>query len=263
MSATMPSGHYIPGNSLIHRLNPGVKMGCLFLLMAGVISASGITGYALVIVALVLIIWISQLPLGAVFASMVRLKYFFIFIFLLNALFYGEGDPLWGWGIFTITLEGPLQGARVVFNVLCIMTLANVLTGTTPPMDMTAGLTSIMKPLKIFRLPVEDIAMIISVALRFIPSFLEEVDLIRKAQTARGAKFESKKLRDRASSFMPLVVPIFLSAFRRADELALAMEARGYRNARNRTRRARVRLKRIDLAALTGSLAIVIFQILF
>ena len=123
-----------------------------------------------------------------------------------------------------------------------ILVLSNVLTCTTPPLEITGAIQTLLSPLRLVRLPVEDIAMILSVAVQFIPTLLEETDTIRKAQIARGARFESRRLHERAQAMLPLIVPIFLSAFKRADELAMAMEARGYRGARGRTRKKSVPL---------------------
>ena len=256
----MPAGQYIPGGSVIHRLDAGVKIACLFILMAALVMCSTVYGYLVVLGMLAVIAGLSKLPPAAVLSSIGRLRIFFILIFLMNALFYSAEGPLLSWGIISITQEGIKQGARVVFNVLCIMILANVLLGTTAPMDMTSGLGSLLKPLGLLRIPVEDVAMIIGIAIRFIPALLEEALMIKKAQTARGARFESKKLREKALSFLPLLIPVFVSAFRRADELSLAMEARGYRSAGNRTGRARAALKRCDFAALGFCIFICILQ---
>ena len=253
-----PTGHYIPGDSLIHRLDARVKVASLFLLMAAVIAVSSVYGYAIVLVVLAVIVWLSKLPPAAALASIVRLRRFFLVIFLMNALFYSSDQPLFSLGIITLTTEGIRQGLRVVFNVIYIMILTNVLNGATAPMDITMGIASLMKPLALIRVPVNDVAMIISIAIRFIPTLQEEAGMIRKAQTARGAKFESKKLKEKALSFLPLLIPVFLSAFRRADELSIAMEARGYRNARNRTRKVNPPLKRLDYAAL-GCCILILF----
>src|SRR5690606_9712290 len=137
------------------------------------------------------------------------------------------------WGIVQLSRGGMEQGFRVVGNVVLILVLGNLLTMTTLPTQVTAALASLIKPLKFIGVPTEEVAMILSIAIQFIPTLMEETELIKMAQIARGARFESRKLPERAASFIPLVVPVFISAFRRAEELALAMEARGYRNAQN------------------------------
>ena len=148
----------------------------------------------------------------------------------------------------------------MVSNLLLILILGNLLAMTTLPTQVTTALGGLIKPLKFIGVPTEDVAMIISIALQFIPTFLEETELIKMAQIARGARFESKKLLERAASFIPLVVPVFIAAFRRADELALAMEARGYRNARNRTGREKEPLAPGDYWALTACALLCLVQ---
>ena len=189
-----------------------------------------------------------------------RLWVFFIVIFLMNALFFSAENPRFSWWIVSLSDEGMRQGARVMLNVCFIMVLGNVLTSTTTPIDMTAALSSLLKPLRLLRVPVEDVAMIICVAIQFVPTLLEEADLIKKAQTARGARFESSKLTERALSYLPLLIPIFLSAFRRADELSTAMEARGYRNAKNRTKRATKPFRNLDYTAIASCAVVFIMQ---
>lgn len=222
------------------------KLLCLLILIAAVASASSFWGYALIFAFTVSTAVISKLPLKTVTAPVYRMTTFFLLIFLMNAFFYKSEAVAWTWWIFNLSEEGICQGLRVVIRIALIVVLGNILTMTTTPMDMTTALESLVKPLKLFRVPTEDIAMIISAAIQFIPVLMEESDMIRMAQTARGARFESKKLSERAASLLPLVIPIFISAFRRADELSLAMEARGYRGARNRTKRKRDPLRLRD-----------------
>ena len=257
----MPTGQYIPGNSILHRLDARAKILCMFILLAAIIVASTIWGYALVILITAGIGFASELPVQAVFGTLRRLWLFFIIIFIMNTVFFDGEKSAWSWWIFNLSAAGAAQGATVVFRLALLLLLSNCLTSTTAPMDATNALESLMKPLGLIRVPVEDIAMIISVAIQFIPTLIEETDMIRKAQIARGARFESKKLKEKAASVMPLVIPVFISAFRRADELSTAMEARGYRNAKNRTKRKRVPMKVIDYTALAGSALVCAVQI--
>ena len=259
----MLAGQYISGDSLLHKLAAGVKVVCLCMLAIAVVVTSTIHGYAIMLICLGMIVWLSRLSPGSVLAPIARMRFFFVIIFLMNALFYSTDQPLLAWGIISITQTGITQGATVVFNVVYIMALANVLTCTTTPIDLTTGLAALLEPLRFLRVPVEDVAMIIGIAVRFVPTLLEEADMIKKAQTARGAKFESKKFRERASSFLQLLIPVFLAAFRRADELSIAMEARGYRNAKNRTKKAASSLKSRDLAVLGGCISICLIQVCF
>ena len=257
---TLPVGQYIPGRSFLHQLDARAKLPCLFLLMATVIGASSPWGYALVLAVLALLVLVSRLPLRAAVAPLRGLFWFLLVVFLMNALFFGGEEVLASWWIFRLSQEGIRQGFRVVSNLLLILILGNLLAMTTMPTQVTTALASLIKPLKFIGVPTEDVAMIISIALQFIPTFLEETELIRMAQIARGARFESKKLLERAASFIPLVVPVFIAAFRRADELALAMEARGYRNARNRTGREKEPLAPRDYWALTACACLCLVQ---
>ncbi len=257
----LPTGQYIYGESPIHRLDARAKLLSFIVLIAAVVLASSFAGYAALLCFTAALLWISRLPLGTALGAIRRLWLFFLIIFLMNAFFFDAESTIFSWWIFRFSSAGVIQGANVVLRVALLMVLSSVLTCTTAPMDMTSALQSLMKPLKIIKVPVEDVAMIISVAIQFIPTLLEETDMIKKAQTARGARFESKKLRHKAESVIPMVIPIFVSAFRRADELSTAMEARGYRGAKNRTKRKKDPLKAWDLAALLISAAICIVEL--
>ena len=259
---SLPTGQYLPGHSFLHQLDARVKILGLFLLMAAVIGASSVQGYVLVLMVVAICIQLSRLPLRCVFASVRRVCWFLLVIWLMNALFFAAEDALFSWGIFQLSRGGMRQGFRVVSNVVLILLLGNLLTMTTLPTQVTTALASLIKPLKFIGVPTEEVAMIISVAIQFIPTLMEEAELIKMAQIARGARFESKKLAERAASFLPLVVPIFISAFRRAEELALAMEARGYRNAKNRTKRKKEPLERHDYGALAVCALICLVQFL-
>lgn len=256
------SGKYIPGASVVHRLDAAVKLICFFMLLAGIIVTDSAFGYIFTLCITAGVILVSRLPLKNVLGSIMRLWSFFLVIFLMNALFFADENALASWWIFSLSIKGIMQGLNVVIHVVAVIILANVLTLSTPPMDMTDGLNRLMRPLKIMRLPTEEFAMIISVAIQFIPRLFEETDMIKKAQIARGARFESKKITERALSFAPLLIPVFTSAFRRADELSMAMEARGYRNARQRTARAHRKINACDFASAAVCAAALCVQIL-
>ncbi|MBA2132953.1 energy-coupling factor transporter transmembrane component T family protein [Capillibacterium thermochitinicola] len=259
---TLPAGQYLPGHSFLHRLDARAKMLCLFFLIAAVIGASSLWGYALVVAVIAILILFSGLPLRYAVAPARSMYLFLLVIWLMNAFFFDGEDALVSWGIFQLSRGGMGQGFRVVSNVVLVLILGNLLTMTTLPTQVTTALASLIKPLALVGVPTEEVAMIISVAFQFIPTLLEESELIKMAQIARGARFESKKLSERAASFLPLVVPIFISAFRRAEELALAMEARGYRNAKNRTQRQKEPLVLADYGALVVCALICLVQFL-
>ncbi len=248
---SLPAGQYLPGDSFLHRLDARAKIICLFLLLAAVIGASSLVGYILMMVLIATLIPFSGVPLRSAVAPVRRIGWFLLVIWLMNALFFAGEGILASWWIFQLSRAGMRQGFRVVGNVVLILLLGNLLTVTTLPTQVTSALESLIKPFKLLGVPTEEVAMIISVAIQFIPVLMEETELIKMAQIARGARFESKKLSERAASFLPLIVPIFIAAFRRAEELALAMEARGYRNAKNRTKRKKEPLALCDYGALT------------
>ena len=236
MSLNM-TGQYAPADSPLHRLDARAKFFGFLLLTAATILADTVFGYALIVAVTLLLALSCGLPLKTAFAPVRRLWSVFVVIFIMNAFFFTTENAFWHWWIITLSKAGMVQGFSVVFRILIILVLSSILTLTTPPMEITGAIQTLLKPLKLVRIPADDIAMIISVAIQFIPTLLQETDTIKKAQIARGARFESKKLRERAAAFLPLLVPIFLSAFKRADELAMAMEARGYRGAKGRTGR--------------------------
>jgi len=225
----LPTGMYQPGYSAIHSINAAVKIVCLMLLAAAIVATDTIPGYLAAITATAAIVYLAQVSAETALASVRRLTWFFVLIFLMNTCFYGADDPWVSWWIFKPSLQGLVQGANIILRVVLILALSNILTTTTAPLRLTDGMERLLSPLRIVRIPTEQIAMIISVAIQFVPTIFEETDMIRKAQTARGARFDSRSYFEKAKAVMPLVIPIFLAAFKRADELSLAMEARGYR----------------------------------
>ena len=252
------TGQFTPGTSILHRLDARAKFFGFLILIVATVCTDAWLGYALLLAVTAAIVAVCGLPLRPALASVAPvficnfplffrrfhslLKAFFLLIFVMNALFFATDDAIWHWWILTLSVPGIVQGAQVTMRLALILVMSNVLTCTTPPLEITGAIQTLLSPLRLVRLPVEDIAMILSVAVQFIPTLLEETDTIRKAQIARGARFESRRLHERAQAMLPLIVPIFLSAFKRADELAMAMEARGYRGARGRTRKKSVPL---------------------
>lgn len=252
----MPTGAYVAMDAPLHGLDARAKLLCFLLLVAGIVASSTVPAYAVMISVIVAIALLSKLPFSVVVSPAIRLWRFGLIIFLMNALFYvgDTGEP----EVFRLSLKaaGMAQGARVVGNMMLIMVLSNMLTASTRPMDITSAIGSLLSPLAALRIPVGEVSMILGIAMQFIPTLLEETDMIRKAQIARGARFDSRNLVQRAQSYLALLVPIFIAAFRRADELSCAMEARGYRNASLRTKQARVPLGGMDVASLALCCAI-------
>lgn len=252
---------YIPGASALHRLDGRAKFFGFLLMSAATVLSDSAVGYAVTIGASLIFIYLSGIRFDVAVSSVRRLISFFVFIFLLNALFYESEEPIASWWVFTISVDGVIQGANILLRIVIILALSNLLVLTTPPMEIMGSIEALLSPLRFIRVPVEQAAMILSIAVQFIPTLLEEAETIKKAQIARGARFESKKLLERAKSMLPLLVPVFLSAFKRADELSMAMEARGYRDARHRTKKERLPMRGADWLAILLCAAICALEI--
>jgi len=224
----LPTGMFIHGNSIIHKLDPRIKLLAFIISTIAIICADSILGFAVLSAAVIIIVLLSQISFKIIIYPIKRLIFFFAIILLMNICFFSPDNPWVALWIFTPSYEGLTQGLTVVFRVCLILIINNTMTATTAPMELTEALKAFISPLRFIGMPSNQIALIISVAIQFIPTLFEETDMIRKAQLARGARFDSKKLTEKAKAIIPLAVPIFIAAFRRADELSLAMEARGY-----------------------------------
>lgn len=225
----LPNGMYIAGNSVVHKLDATVKMLLFIILIAAVIATDSLFGYLVLFLFTAAVVLISKIGIKAAIGNVLRLYWFFITIFLMNLCFFKAENAWVSFWIFNPSYDGLMQGIKVVARVIVFMIFSNIINTATPPVEVTSSIENMISPLKMFKVPVSQIALILSVSIQFIPILFEEADMIKKAQLARGAQFESKRLIDKAKAVIPMVVPIFVSAFRRADELSLAMEARGYR----------------------------------
>ena len=242
-------GQFFPGNSVIHRLDPRTKLVMLVVYIVALFTAAGWIGYALSFVFLAACIAISRIPLKSIVRGMKPMVIILIFTGLLN-LFMTQGDTVLAkFWIITITLEGVSRAAQMVIRILMLVTGTFLLTYTTSPISLTDGLESLLSPLKKIKVPVHELAMMMCIALRFIPTLIEETDKIMSAQKARGADFETGNLMQRVKALVPILIPLFISAFRRADELATAMECRCYHGGEGRTKMKLLRYKRIDFGA--------------
>ena len=255
------SGIYLPGNSIIHRLDARVKLFSFFTLVIAALFANSWAGYLVMAAISLLLVFLSRLEVGQVIGSLGRMKWFLMVIFMMNMLFYSPENAWSSWWVFTPSHAGLLQAVNIVFRVCIVVILGNILNNSTPPVELTRAMETLLYPLSYLYIPTAQIAMIISVAVQFIPTLMMESEQIRKAQIARGARFESKKLTEKAAAIGPLVVPIIVSAFRRADELALAMEARGYQCRQRKPLKKPTKLTRADAIAVAVSLVICLSQL--
>ena len=228
-------GQYYQTDSVIHRLDPRVKLVATICFIISLFVVDNWVGYVLAGVFLVLVIALSKVPPSFMVRGMKSIVFLLIMAVVCN-LFLTAGEPLVTIWKLTITKEGVIQAGKMAVRLVFLITGSSVMTLTTTPNQLTDGLEKLLKPLNVIRVPVHEIAMMMSIALRFIPILIEETDKIMKAQIARGADFESGNLIQKAKNMVPLLVPLFVSAFRRANDLATAMEARCYRGGENRTK---------------------------
>ena len=242
-------GQYFPGNSIVHRLDPRTKLVILVLYIIALFVASGWPAYLVVFSFLAFVIAISQIPLKSIVNGMKPLVMILIFTGILNVFFTtGEKLVIKFWFI-SIYWEGIIRALFMVARILMLIAGTFLLTYTTSPIALTDGLESLLNPLKKIHVPVHELAMMMCIALRFIPTLIEETDKIMAAQKARGADFEDGNLLQRVKALVPILVPLFISAFRRADELATAMECRCYQGGDGRTKMKLLRYKLRDFKA--------------
>ena len=242
-------GQYFPGSTVVHRLDPRTKLLMVVLYIVALILAKWWVSYGLMLAFLVTAVVLSRIRPKALFRGLKPLLIIIIFTALIN-LFYSDGQVLVQFWIFRITREGILQAVFLVLRIMMLVMGTFLLTYTTSPIALTDGLESLLSPLKKIRFPVHELAMMMSIALRFIPTLIEETDKIISAQKARGADFETGNLFRRAKALVPILVPLFVSAFRRADELATAMECRCYHGGEGRTKMKQLHYRLRDVVTL-------------
>ncbi len=247
-------GQYFPGKSLIHRLDPRCKLIFLVLFIVAIFLAVNWVSYGLMLLLLAGSIWVSGVPVRAFVKGMKPLLFILIFTAGLN-LFFTQGEKLlvdvW---VIQIYAEGILRAVFMLLRILMLVMATFLLTYTTSPIALTDGLEGLLSPLKVIKVPVHELSMMMCIALRFIPTLIEETDKIMSAQKARGADFETGSLMRRVKALVPILVPLFISAFRRADELATAMECRCYQGGDGRSKMKLLRFARRDFYAfLTGA----------
>ena len=255
-------GQYFPGNTVIHRLDPRTKLLFTVLYIVALFSAKGGVTYAVLFAVLCASIAVSRIHPRNILRGMKPILVIIVLTAVLN-IFYTPGDPIWQWKFLKITVEGLWAAFFMVLRISFLITCTFLLTYTTSPIMLTDGLERLLGPLKKLRVPVHELSMMMSIALRFIPTLIEETDKIMSAQKARGADFDTGNLFQKAKALVPLLVPLFISAFRRADELATAMECRCYHGGEGRTRLRQLRFQGSDIAALILGAALVALVLIF
>ena len=228
-------GQHYPAKSVIHKLDARVKLVATFIFMISLFIINKFWTYLIVVASLMAIIKLSKIPAKYILKGLKPLKWIIIFTFFIN-IFFIPGDVVWSFGFIKITQQGISQSIFMALRLIFLVVGTSLLTLTTSPIELTDGIEKLLNPFRKVGLPVHELAMMMTIALRFIPTLLDETDKIMKAQMSRGADFESNNIINRAKNLVPLLIPLFISAFRRADELAMAMEARCYRGGYNRTK---------------------------
>lgn len=249
-------GQYFPGNSIIHRLDPRTELLFLVVYIAALFVAASWISYGLMLSFLIFVIAVSKIPVKSILRGMKPLVFILAFTAILNIFFTGGKTVLVEfWGL-SITKEGIIRAVFMISRIMMLITGTFLLTYTTSPIALTDGLESLLGPLKKIHLPVHELSMMMCIALRFIPTLIEETDKIMSAQKARGADFETGNIFKRVRALVPILVPLFISAFRRADELATAMECRCYQGGKGRTKMKLLRYHRADLLAFLTAIAL-------
>ena len=255
-------GRYVPTNSVVHKMDPRAKLLLVFFFVCVVFLANNFWTYAVLGLFTIGIIVLSKIPFRFLLGGLKPIFFLIIFTFILQILFTREGVVLYKLGWLEIYKGGLIQGIYISLRFTLLILVTSLLTLTTSPISITDGMEELLNPLKKWKVPVHELALMMSISLRFIPTLMEETDKIMKAQMARGIDFSSGPIKDRIKAVVPLLVPLFVSSFKRAEELATAMEARGYRGGEGRTKYRQLSwgtadsLLMVSLVILTGLLVL-------
>ncbi len=259
----IPIGQFVPGHSFVHRLDPRSKLLFIIFFITLVFMAKEVSTNALIICFTFLSVFISKISFSYMLKSVKPVLWIILLTVMIHIFMTKGGQILFVWHWIEIQEEGVRQALLITIRLILLMMMASLLTLTTSPIDLTDGIERLFQPITRFGFPAHELAMMMSIALRFIPTLIEETDKIMKAQISRGADFEEGNVVKRVKNMVPLLIPLFVSAFRRAEELALAMEARGYRGGVGRTKLRELSWTRVDIVLLgTAILLVILFFIL-
>jgi energy-coupling factor transport system permease protein len=236
MMDKMIFGRYVPAESIIHRMDPRSKLIIIFLFVCIVFIANNAVTYGILVIYTFLMIFLSKVPIRFILIGLMPVLWLVAFTLIIHLFLTKQGDLIIDWGWIKIYEEGIRQGILISMRFFLLILTTSLLTLTTSPIEITDGIEYLLGPLKKVKFPVHELALMMSISLRFIPTLMQETDIIMKAQTARGVEFSSGPIKDRVKAIIPLLIPLFISAFKRAEELAVAMEARGYRGGEGRTK---------------------------
>lgn len=248
-------GQHFPGNSIVHRLDPRMKIILVILYIVAIFMLNTLTALLIPVVYAVVGYALSKIPIKVALKGLKPMIPVIIFASLFN-IFFISGEVIFQWQFVQITKEGLLFAAIMVTRIICLIVGTSLLTYTTSPIELTDAIEGLLRPLEKIKAPIHELAMMMSIALRFIPTLIEETQKIISAQKARGADFESGSLFDRIRALIPILIPLFVSSFRRAMDLALAMECRCYHGGKGRTKLKQLKYGRLDLMMLLFTLFI-------
>ncbi|MDX8047341.1 energy-coupling factor transporter transmembrane component T [Gracilibacillus sp. S3-1-1] len=258
MKSFMIIGQFVPGNSLIHRLDPRTKLLIIFTFVIIVFFANNSFSYGWLTLFALILVFLTKLPIAYVIKGITPVWFLIIFTFILHLIITKDGAVLIEIGAFKIYEGGVVQGFIISLRFFLLIMVTSLLTLTTAPMEITDAIEELLAPLKKIRVPVHELALMMSISLRFIPTLLDETEKISKAQASRGVDLRTGSFKDRIYAIVPLLVPLFISAFKRAEELAMAMEARGYHGSEGRTKLRQLQFSRIDYTSMVVYLIIMV-----
>lgn len=240
-------GQYIPGNSFVHRLDPRTKITIIFIFVIIVFFANNFLSYAVLTAFALVSMLTTKIPVRYVLKGLMPVWFLIVFTFLLHIIVTKEGTVVLEIINFKIYSKGLIQGIAISMRFFLLILVTSLLTLTTTPMEITDAIEDMLQPLKKVKFPVHELALMMSISLRFIPTLMQETDKISKAQASRGVDFRTGSIKERIKAIVPLLIPLFVSAFKRAEELAMAMEARGYRGSEGRTKFRELKIEKRDI----------------
>ena len=255
-------GRYVPVDSIVHKMDPRSKLLLVFLFVCIIFLANNVVSYGLIGLFTLILLILSKIPIRFLYNGLKPILFLIVFTFVLHILFTKEGEVVFNFGWLEIYDGGLRQGLFISLRFTFLILVTSLLTLTTNPISITDGMETLLHPFKKWKLPVHELSLMMSIALRFIPTLMEETDKIMKAQMARGVDFSSGPLKERIKAIVPLLVPLFVSAFKRAEELAIAMEARGYRGGEGRTKYRQLKWQTVDTLLMLSLVVLTILLVL-
>ena len=256
-------GRYVPVDSLLHRMDPRSKLLIIFLFVCVVFIANNSLTYGILLAFTVLMILLSKVRIRFILSGLIPVLWLVLFTLLIHLFFTREGALVVDWGWVKIYEEGIRQGIFISVRFFLLVLVTSLLTLTTTPIEITDGIEYLLAPLKKVNFPVHELALMMSISLRFIPTLMQETEKIMKAQIARGVEFTSGPFKERLKAIIPLLIPLFISSFKRAEELAVAMEARGYRGGEGRTKYRQLKWTNVDTSMILLLMVVTALLVIF